>query len=298
MLVLITGANGFLGHYLTPLLLRNGYNVIATGKGPCRLNHLDGQKFSYIQMDFTDPFAVHDVFENCKPDVVVHAGALSKPDECELDQWKAYTTNVEATVTLLNNAEQHQSFVIFLSTDFIFDGLRGMYVEDDIPNPVNYYGRTKLEGEEAVREYKGDWAIVRTVLVYGKPIPERGNLLSIVKEKLDNSETYSVFSDQVRTPTYVGDLAAGIEKIISKRAKGVWHLSGKEVMTPYEMAIETARFLGKDESLIKEVSAENLSQPAKRPLKTGFIIQKAQTSLGYDPISFREGLVKTFRNEN
>jgi len=244
-------------------------------------------------MDFTDPFSIHDVFENNKPDVVIHSGAMSKPDECEIDQMKAYLVNVEGTVQLLINSEELKSFFVFLSTDFVFDGERGMYKEDDAPKPVNYYGRTKLEGEEAVKEYEHDWTIVRTVLVYGKNHSGHSNILKIVREKLEKGEEYSVFDDQVRTPTYVEDLAKGIVSIIEKKATGVFHLSGKNILTPYQMAIKTAEHLRLDSSVIKKVTAASFSQPAKRPLKTGFIIDKARNELGYEPISFEEGLRKT-----
>src|SRR6185503_10069742 len=165
MKILITGANGFLGYYLVVQLLEKDYSVIATGKGECRLPFTHDIRFQYLSMDVTDPFNVHDVSENIKPDVVIHAGAMSKPDECEMDQMKTYLVNVEGTIQLLINAEELKCFFIFLSTDFVFDGEKGMYKEDDAPRPVNYYGRTKLEAEETVKEYAFDWAIVRTVLV-------------------------------------------------------------------------------------------------------------------------------------
>ena len=294
MKILITGANGFLGYYLTELLLANNFSVIGTGKGSCRLPFTHDLNFQWLSMDLTDPFSLHDVFENIKPDVVVHAGAMSKPDECELDQMKAYLVNVEGTVQLLINSEELRSFFIFLSTDFVFDGERGMYSEEDVPRPVNYYGRTKLEAEEAVKEYEHAWAIVRTVLVYGKNHSGHNNILKIVKEKLEKGEEYNVVDDQVRTPTYVGDLAKGIVSIIDKKATGVFHLSGKDILTPYQMAIKTADHLKLDGSVIKKVTAASFSQPAKRPLKTGFIIDKARNELGYEPISFEEGLKKTF----
>ncbi len=294
MKILITGANGFLGFYLVEQLLQKNYSVIATGKGGCRLPFSHHAKFEYQSMDFTDPFSVHDVFERVKPDVVVHTGAMSKPDECELDQMQAYLVNVEGTVQLLINSADIKSFFVYVSTDFVFDGEKGMYTEDDIPSPVNYYGRTKLEAEEAVKEYEHDWAIGRTVLVYGKNHSGHSNILKIVKEKLEKGDGYSVVDDQVRTPTYVGDLAGGIISIIEKRASGIFHLSGRDILTPYQMAIKTAELLKLDSSLIKKVTAASFSQPAKRPLKTGFVIDKARRELDYKPLSFEEGLKKTF----
>lgn len=294
MKILITGANGFVGYYLAEQLLAKNFSVIATGKGECRLPFTHDRNFQYLAMDFTDPFSVHDVFENIKPDVVIHAGAMSKPDECEKDQMLAYLVNVEGTVQLLINASELKSFFIFVSTDFVFDGERGMYYETDEPRPVNYYGRTKLEAEEAVKEYEFDWAIARTVLVYGKNHSGHANILKTVKEKLKKGEEYSVVDDQVRTPTYVEDLAKGIVSIIEKKAKGIFHLSGKDILTPYQMAIKTAEHLGFNSSLIKRVTASSFTQSAKRPLKTGFVIDKARNELGYEPLSFDEGLKKTF----
>jgi len=294
MKVLITGANGFLGHYLVSLLLQKGYEVIATGKGNNRLPFGNSEKFVYTEMDFTNPFVVNDIFDTHKPEIVVHAGAVSKPDECELNRKEALRINTEGTVTMLSNAAKHKCFFIFISTDFVFDGEAGMYTEVDNPNPVNFYGKTKLEAEEAVKRYDFDWAIVRTVLVYGKAMAGRSNILTIVKEKLEKGEAYSVVDDQVRTPTYVEDLAAGIIAIMEKRACGIYHLSGINILTPYEMACKTADFLGLDKSLIKRVTAESFSQPAKRPARTGFIIDKAIRELAYSPVSFLEGLKRTF----
>jgi len=295
MKILITGANGFLGYYLVEQLLGKNFSVIATGKGECRLPFLGQNNFTYSEMDFTDPYSVHDVFGAIKPDVVVHAGAITKPDECEMNQMKAYLVNMEGTVQLLINTEELKSFFVFVSTDFVFDGETGMYKEDDAPRPVNYYGRTKLEAEEAVKEYEHGWAIVRTVLVYGKNHTGKGNLLGVVKEKLEKGEEYNVVDDQVRTPTYVEDLARGIVSVIEKKANGIFHISGKDMLTPYEMAIKTADFLKLDKSLLKRVTASTFSQPAKRPPRTGFVIDKAREQLGFEPLSFEEGLAKTFQ---
>lgn len=293
MKILITGVNGFLGYYLVEQLINENYTVIGTGRGVCRLP-FTSNNFIYREMDFTDPFAVDAVFREFQPGVVVHAGAMGKPDECEMNQMPAYIVNVEGTVNLLLNAEEQKSFFVFISTDFVFDGERGMYTEEDAPRPVNYYGRTKLDAEEAVKDYPFDWCIIRTVLVYGKNHSGRNDLLTLVKEKLEKGEEYNVVDDQLRTPTHVKDLAKGIVSAITKEATGIFHISGKDILTPYQMALMTAVHLGLDKSLIKKVTALNFSQPARRPLKTGFIIDKARKELGYNPVTFEEGLNETF----
>jgi len=294
MEILITGANGFLGHYLTEQLLEKEYSVIATGRGESRLP-FDGQKgFRYIPLDFTDPFAVHDLFEKYQPAVVVHAGAMTRVDECEQKQWDSYLVNVEGTVTLLLNAAEHKSFFIFVSTDFVFEGDKGSYTEEDEPGPVNFYGKTKLEGEDAVKEYDYDWAIVRTSLVYGNPLNGKANILSVVRDKLERKETYSVVDDQFRSPTYIGDLASGIVSIIGKKANGIYNLAGPGLLTPYEMACMVADHLQLNGSLIKKVTAADFTQPARRPVRTDLIIDKARHELGYSPLAFEEGLRKTF----
>jgi dTDP-4-dehydrorhamnose reductase len=293
MKVLITGANGFVGYYIVRDLLNSNYTVIATGRGTCRLPFKD-TAFTYVPMDFTDPFSIHDVFETYKPDVVVHAGAMSQPDACELNQADAYMVNVEGTVHLLTNAEEQKCFFVYLSTDFVFDGKEGMYAEDDKTGPVNYYGRTKLEAEEAVKEYPYQWAIVRTVLVYGRSWSGRHNIVTLIKSKLEKGEEYNVVDDQFRTPTYVEDLSRGITTIVQKKATGVFHLSGKDVLTPYQLAIRTADHLSLSATRINRVTASSFSQPAKRPQRTGFKIEKARRELGYEPVSIDEGLKRTF----
>ncbi len=293
MKVLITGANGFLGHYLSKLLLEKGNEVIATGKGGSRLSISGYSNFYYEQMDFTDVNAVRQVFARNQPDTVVHAGAISKPDECELNRAAAFSVNVSGTENLLNAAEEHQSHFIFVSTDFVFDGNKGMYSESDTPSPVNYYGYTKLQAEDAVKKYSGNWSIARTVLVYGRPVAGRDNIITRVKQKLERGEEYAVVNDQVRTPTFVEDLANGITLIIEKNAEGIFHISGKDIMTPYEMAVCTAGLLGLDATLLRKVTAADFTEPARRPLKTGFVIDKAVRELGFQPLSFGEGLKRT-----
>ena len=131
-------------------------------------------------------------------------------------------------------------------------------------------------------------------MVYGKPGTGRQNILTVVRDKLQNGETYNVFADQVRTPTYVEDLTGAIKKIIDLKKEGTYHISGEDVLTPYEMALMVARFFNAHEKLLVPADRESFKQPALRPLKTGFDITKAKRELGYQPVTFSEGLKKTF----
>jgi dTDP-4-dehydrorhamnose reductase len=293
--ILITGANGFLGYYLTELLWETGYTVIASGRGKSRLPFL-GDRYQYVSFDFTQKEEVDKAIAIHQPAIVVHCGAISKPDECERDRENAFQTNVAATIHILNACERIGARFIFLSTDFVFDGNKGMYTEEEERKAVNYYGQTKILAEDEVMQYPYPWLIVRTVLVYGKPIASRDNLLTVVAKALEKGKQLTIFADQVRTPTYVEDLAAGILRIIEKQATGIFHLSGNDILSPYQMAIAVAHYLNLDDSLITPITEKDLKEPAKRPQKTGFTITKAQRELDYQPISFAEGLARTFRS--
>jgi dTDP-4-dehydrorhamnose reductase len=292
MKILITGSNGFLSYYIIEKLIGNQQPVIATSKGPNRLPFIS-PFFIYQEMDFTDATTVAAVFKKYQPTHVIHTGAISKPDECEQNKSLADTINVEGTAILLDAATKYNAYFLLMSTDFIFDGISGMYAEDDMANPVNYYGETKVKAEALVKKYEHNWGIVRTVLGYGKTFSGRHNVITAVKEKLEKGEAYSMFNDQVRTPTYIEDLTAAIITMIKKNATGIFHLCGEEVFTPYQMAIATAEFLQLDKTLIKKVNAADFTAPAKRPAKTGLKIDKAKKELGYQPVGFMEGLRKT-----
>lgn len=294
MRVLITGANGFLGYSLSALLLKKAVKVIATGTGPCRLPFQNDSNFSYCPMDITAPEELFPVLKKSDPDIIVHAAALSKPDECEGNREKAFAVNVKGTADLLEAAAKQKAYFLFLSTDFIFDGVAGMYREEDAPGPVNYYGQTKLEAELLTRQYPFDYSIARTVLVYGNNRSGRKNILGMVKEKLEKQEIFKVVDDQLRTPTFIEDLSVGIWKMIEQRAGGIFHIAGEEQMTPYEMARRTADFLKLDTGLLHKVNAGTFNEPARRPLKTGFTIAKAKKELDYQPVPFERGLAITF----
>ncbi|HEX2533700.1 MAG TPA: SDR family oxidoreductase, partial [Chitinophagaceae bacterium] len=222
--VLVTGANGFVGYYLVERLLQRGFPVTATGRGACRLPFTQ-EAFRYRSLDFTDRLAVEELLAEEKPGAIIHSGALSKPDECEQDRAAAFRTNVAGTQLLLEGAEQQGVPFHFLSTDFVFSGAADSYGEEDLRDPVNYYGETKRLAEEAVMAYPHPWSIVRTVLVYGAPRQNRGNLLTVVANGLNEGRTLRIFTDQLRTPTYVEDLAEALVRILERKATGIYHIS-------------------------------------------------------------------------
>ena len=294
MKVLITGANGLLGQHLVQLLTTaTGHHIIATGRGKCRLPILASPFYTYHSLDITNGIAVHNFIQAEQPDVIIHAAAMTQPDSCELNPVECWNANVTATRFLINAAEIVNARFIYISTDFVFDGVNGPYKETDETGPVNYYGSSKLAAEKSVREGIQEWAIVRTVLVYGNILAgTRSNIVSWVKENLEENKAIKVVSDQWRTPTYVEDLAKGILLIIEKNAKGIFHISGEEGMSPYNMATTTADYLHLDKNLMTKVNADTFPQYAKRSLRTGFIIDKAKKELGFVPITFLDGLKK------
>ena len=294
MKVLITGSNGLLGQHLIKMLIETTtHTIIATGRGEGRLPFTSSGRYNYFSLDITDGMAVNDFILVHKPDVIIHAAAMTQPDPCEQHPVECWNINVTGTRFLISAAASINAKFIYISTDFVFDGLQGPYKETDEPNPVNYYGSSKLAAEKAVMESKLQWAIVRTVLVYGNIlVGNRSNIVSWAKENLENSKPIKVVSDQWRTPTYVEDLAKGVLLVLEKNATGVYHISGGEGMTPYDMATAVADYLHLDKSLMTKVNADTFTQPAKRPLKTGFVIDKAKKELGYQPISFKEALKK------
>ena len=289
--ILITGANGLLGQKLVEQLVAAGnVEVIATGRGPCRLT---GSGYRYQVLDIENEQEVADVLSDLRPEVIIHGAAMTHVDQCEQNQADCYRANVLATSYLVQTAEKIGSHFVFVSTDFIFSGEDGHnpYTEEAAPDPVNYYGQTKLEGEELIKRSTLKWAIARTVLVYGLANDlSRSNIILWVKSSLESGKQIQVVDDQVRTPTLAEDLAAGCILIAAQRATGVFNISGAELLTPYQMAMETADYFGLDKSLINRTDSTLFTQPAKRPMKTGFIIDKAVNQLGFRPKTFRDGI--------
>jgi len=286
--VLVTGANGFLGQHLVHYLASKGYDVIATGRGERRITSL--APFLYVALDLTQQDAVNTMMQRLKPDVVIHVAAMSKPDECNNDQKACVLHNVCVTNYLATAAKETNAYFIYTSTDFIF-GEDGPHSETAIPDPLNFYGESKWRAEQLVhKQLPGTSAIMRPVFIYGPSLPGmRPSFLHWVKNNLVQGNKIKVVSDQQRTPTYVYDICTGLEQMFLQKVTGDFHLAGKDILSPYQMALTVADVLHLDKSLIEEVTSETFPEPVKRAKHSGLKIDKARAMLHYDPVSFEEG---------
>ena len=290
MRILITGANGLLGQKLIELLRqKEGVEIIATSRGSARIQELD--KANYHALDVTNNTAVIDLFGKLQPDVVIHTAAMTQVDDCELNQEDCKIANIEAVRNVVAGCQAIGAHLVHLSTDFIFDGSEGPLTEDAEASPVNFYGETKLAAEKLIIDSGISWGIARTVLVYGVvPGLSRSNIILWVKESLENKKTINVVDDQWRTPTLAEDLAQGCWLMAKNKVTGIFNISGNDMLTPYVMAHMVAKHFELNNKYINRANSSTFSQPAKRPAKTGFIIDKAINELGYQPHSFKQGI--------
>ncbi len=289
--VLITGANGLLGQELVGLMSRfPEYDVLATGRSA--LPRFQGASCGYTRLDVTDAEAVRRLFQDFTPTVVINCAAMTQVDGCEVAREACWKVNAEAVEHLARQCRAVGARLVQLSTDFVFDGQGGPYREDDRPCPVNFYGRAKLAAENATREAGLEkWAVARTVLVYGAGEGlRRANIVLWILDQLTRGEPIHVVTDQWRTPTYAPDLAAGIERIVRYGKTGLFHLSGRELLSIYDFAQAVARLFDLDASLVHPTDGTHFKQEAARPPRTGFIILKAETELGYKPRSIEASL--------
>ena len=295
--ILITGSNGLLGQKLVYLLRqRNDVSLIAPSKGENRLSEKSG--YVYEPLDITDSRAVEKIISDYSPDCIINTAAMTNVDACETKQDECHKLNVEAVQNMLDVVSRLptpnsglRTHLIHLSTDFVFDGENGPYREEDKPNPQSFYAQSKYDSEKIVEQSQLPWTIIRTIIIYGvSENMSRSNLVMWVVKSLRKGERIHVITDQFRAPTLAEDLAEACLSAAMKNKTGIYHVSGSETKSILEWAYETAEFFHLDKSLIEPVSSSALNQPARRPPRTGFIIDKAIRELDYRPRSFKEGL--------
>ena len=288
--ILITGSNGLLGQNLIALFLKDkkSYEIFGFSKGKNRSGRTD---FEYQSIDITKKELLIEKTVQINPDFIINTAAMTNVDACENDRIGCFDLNVNVVQNLTDICSEINAHLIHLSTDFIFDGEKGNYTETDAPNPLSYYGETKLLSEEILEKSTINFTILRTILVYGLVNDmSRSNIILWVKEMLENKKEITIVDDQFRTPTFVEDLALACKISVDKKATGVFNISSNQLLSIFEIAQEIADVFDLDKSLIKPISTSTLNQTATRKKKTGFDLSKTNRVIEFYPKSFKEDL--------
>jgi len=290
MKILITGSNGLLGQKLVANLLSRDIDFLATSKGENRNQDCPNEK--YYSLDICVQSVIEELFDKFKPSHVIHTAAITNVDACELDPDLCYLVNVQATQFLVEASIKHEAHFQLLSTDFVFDGLKGNYNEEDIPNPLSHYASSKVKAEQILLEcqYK-NWSIVRTIIVYGIGNNlSRTNIVCWAKDALSNGQEMRIIDDQFRAPTWAEDLAWACIRICKLNKTGIFHISGPETLSIFEIVQRVARYFSLPTNTLERTDSSTLNQPAKRPPRTGFDLAKSKKELGYNPMTLEETL--------
>ncbi len=289
--IVITGSNGLLGQKLVKLLkTKSEVEIYALSKGPNRL--FNTKAYTYYNIDLTHFEALQDCLNEIQPDVIIHTAAMTNVDACELEQENCDRMNVDLVSEIAAYCKRNDCYLVHLSTDFIFDGNKGsVYKEEDLPNPVNHYGLSKLRSERVIAEAGIRCAILRTILVYGLVDGnDRNNIVLWVKNSLEQAKHINVVTDQLRMPTLADDLSQACWLAVEQEANGVFNVSSSVLMSIYDIALAVADVFGLDKKYIHPVDSNALVLPAKRPFSTGFDLNKSIVEINLPSYSFRERL--------
>lgn len=290
MKILITGANGLLGQKIVKQLIKKNVTFLATSNGINR--NTDCPEEHYQTMNICDAEQVNEVVSSFMPTHIIHTAAMTNVDACELNPYECQLVNVEGTKNVFQAAVSVSAHFQLLSTDFVFDGTKGNYSEDDEVGPLSIYAQSKVDAEKLLSDGNyPNYSIVRTIIVYGTGSNlSRSNLFLWAKEVLPKGEIMNVVNDQFRAPTWADDLAWGCIRICELNETGIYHLSGPETYSIYEIVEKIALFYNYPTAGLKKIESITLNQPAKRPPKTGFNLTKAQKKLNYHPKTIEETL--------
>ncbi len=279
MTILLTGASGLLGRKILEKLIDKKDKIIALyNRNPVQVY---SNNVTTIRMDISNTVELEDLIMKTKPDIIIHTAALTNVDQCEVDKRKAWKINVEATRSIVRAAKVAKSYIVYVSTDYVFDGEKGLYTEKDLPNPINYYGLTKLIGEELVRSSDLLYTIIRPSAIYGIGGSKK-SFAEYVIEKLSKGEEVYAVTDQYVSPTLNTLLADAILEIIDMKPMGILHVAG-ERMNRYEFALKIAETFNLPKEKIHKASMKDMKHwKARRPRDSSLDISKAKKLLKTD----------------
>lgn len=283
MKIFVTGSTGLLGHLVVRLALNSGHEVLSSYIGQSPTN---GKP---VKLDLLNLQSIQPTIAKLKPDAIIHTAAYTDVDACETNRDTARKLNTEATKQIAFAASEIDAHLTYISTDYIFDGEKGRYKEDDEPRPISYYGHTKLEGERHVQASSKEWCIVRTSAIYGWG-GEKKNFATWLLDNLSEKRQVKVVTDQYVSPTLNTNLAEMVLEISEKEFIGVLHTAGASRVSRYEFAIELAKVFGQDPNLIKQAKIEEMDWPAKRPKDSSLDVSRCTKLLKAKPLRISEAL--------
>ena len=278
--ILITGANGLLGQALVDLFQKK-YVMKATGVEERGIYPIED--VSYQTLDISNFNQCKDLVNQFAPDVIINAASFTQVDACEDQRELCWQINVKGVENLANLCRRYDIHLVHYSTDYVFDGKKGPYSENDRPHPLGYYGKSKLASENVLRQIACPFTIARTCVIYGIAVQAKKNFYLWVLESLRNKLTLKVVIDQFNNPTLAEDLALGTEQVIQSSLLGTLHLAGKEYLNRFDFAVSIAKFFNLDTNLIQPIETAQLKQSSQRPVYGGLKIDKAIDILQYEP---------------
>jgi dTDP-4-dehydrorhamnose reductase len=286
--ILVTGANGLLGQKVTELFRHEtSHELVLTD---LHENAFEPKGFDYFPMDITKKEDVKDAIKRLSPDYIINTAAYTNVDGCETDRELSWKVNVDAVKHLIIASRTNSAKILHISTDYIFDGKSGNYDESSKPNPLSYYGKSKLASENALLTSGVDFAIVRTMIIYGMGKNLRPNFAVWLVNMLSEKNRVTIVDDQFGMPTMVDDLGWALVKMVELDKSGIYNICGSEYLSRYEFAVRLAGIFGFSENLIQPIKTGDLNQAAARPMNSSFITLKAETELGLKPLNATEGL--------
>jgi len=275
-LILVTGANGLLGQKVVDVFSPH-FRVLATGQEEESVRALSNAK--YEQLDITDKQEMKECFQSREPDIVVNCAAYTNVDRAEEERKKAWQVNAAAVKKMVRVLRRLETKFVQISTDYIFDGTDGPYDESARPEPINYYGTSKLAAENEVKASGIDHIILRTNVLYGAAESVNSNFVLWVMKSLEESTPIRVVDDQYNNATLANGLAECIAIACVMNVHGVYNYAGTDLINRYEFALKIADFFGYDTDLITPCKTEELNQRAERPRKSGLITDKVVNNL-------------------
>ena len=287
--ILVIGSNGLLGQKVAEQLVRgSAARIILASVEDVPVRDLLSTE--YIRLDLTVRKDVREVVGTVNPDVIINCAAMTNVDACETERDMAWKINVSGVEHLVEAARGKGATIVHVSSDYVFDGKSGPYTEDDRPEPLSYYGKSKLASENALRTSGLPHFIARTMVLYGIAPGVKANFALWLIKSLNAGQTVRIVDDQIGNPTLVDDLAFGLLRAVELGKSGVYNIAGRDIVTRFEFAVRLAKFFGLDPKLIHPIKTAQLRQPAARPLRSGLITLKAEVDLGLKPSTIEEGL--------